>query len=225
MHYPVMQGSGGSDCQHSGLALIRCEYSKGLSINCPGDSLLREAVGIAKVERAVRTIADRVEGKLREGDAESGLHPGLISVGVDFEVSAGTSPLSFRAIVAPVGGGYDDGWVAAVAVDRPTEPQGIEPQGIPATVLLDIDRMRASAMSETIDAVLHHVRQPSTAATNFLAAACEAVRRDQSPAEVLILIQRAMRSVQDLVAGISVLEKRLSAQTCAPCDADDSKVW
>ena len=76
-----------------------------------------------------------------------------------------------------------------------------------------VDRLRASAMSETIDAVVHRIHQPSTAALNYLAAAAEAVRRSAPATEVSSLLQHVATNVSRMIDEVDDLEGRMKLQS------------
>lgn len=191
----------------SPFALIRPDEANGVILNPRAFRLLRTELGAGGVDAAARDVADAASHLVQEtggrGTAASMIVPAIANV----VVRTGTGALRIVAIVTPTDSRSGSGWVAMIAVERIAHTPAI-----PKSDVLSADRLRSSAMAETIDAVLHHVRQPSTAALNFLSAASEAVKRGEPQLEVLNLIQKSIRNVQDLVCGIQSLDDRLRLQ-------------
>lgn len=196
-----------SDADDSPFALIRSDEANGVALNDRAFRLLRAELGAGGVEAAARAVAEVANRLLRENGGRGSTPCGAVPTIADVVVRSGTEALRIVAVVTPTEGPRGSRWVAAIAAERVSHAPAIAKSD-----LLAADRLRSSAMAETIDAVLHHVRQPSTAALNFLSAASEAVKRGESQPEILTLIQKSIRNVQDLVHGVQSLEDRLAAR-------------
>ncbi|MET4697486.1 tagatose-1,6-bisphosphate aldolase non-catalytic subunit AgaZ/GatZ [Constrictibacter sp. MBR-5] len=203
-----------ADVDESPFALIRSDEAGGVALNDRASCLLETELGAVAAEAAARRVAEVVRHVLNDLGGRASTPGGVVPVIANVVVGSGADALRIVAVVTATESRRGSGWVAAIGTERVGRAQAIR-----RSDLLEVDRLRSSAMAETIDAVLHHVRQPSTAALNFLSAASEAVKHGAPQPEVLDLIRKSVRNVQELVRGIQSLDDRLGVRS----DADHSR--